>query len=117
MQMIHDLAGKPAPKSLLENIPRLVSAYYSFKPDVSDPAQKVAFGTSGHRGSSLRNSFNEDHILPVSCLKRNRKSLIELYVKTSYIYRVSPHVRSTHLQDLSELQYQSDSFISLLSCR
>ena len=77
--MIHDLAGKPAPKSLLENIPRLVSAYYSFKPDVSDPAQKVAFGTSGHRGSSLRNSFNEDHILAVSqaiCEYRKSKGIV-----------------------------------------
>ena len=60
------LAGKPAPRSLLVNIPRLVSAYYTHKPDVSDPAQQVSFGTSGHRGSSLKNSFNEDHILAVS---------------------------------------------------
>ncbi|MFH2076292.1 MAG: phosphoglucomutase, alpha-D-glucose phosphate-specific, partial [Pseudomonadota bacterium] len=63
---IHELAGKPAPKSLLANIPRLVSAYYTRKPDVSDPDQRVAFGTSGHRGSSLRNSFNEAHILAIS---------------------------------------------------
>ena len=60
------LAGKPAPPSLLENIPRLVSAYYTCKPDVSDPLHKVSFGTSGHRGSSLRHNFNEDHILAVS---------------------------------------------------
>ena len=59
-------AGKPAPRSLLVNIPRLVSAYYANKPDVSDPTQRVAFGTSGHRGSSIKNSFNEDHILAVS---------------------------------------------------
>ena len=63
---IHELAGKIAPASLLANIPRLVSAYYTGKPDISDTAQRVAFGTSGHRGSSLRNSFNEDHILAVS---------------------------------------------------
>jgi phosphoglucomutase len=63
---IHELAGKPAPRSLLVNVPRLVSAYYTHKPDVSDPAQRVAFGTSGHRGSSLRNSFNENHILAIS---------------------------------------------------
>ncbi len=50
---------------MLANIPRLVSAYYTHKPDVSDPGQRVAFGTSGHRGSSLRNSFNEDHILAI----------------------------------------------------
>ncbi len=52
---VHELAGKPAPKSLLANIPRLVTAYYANKPDVSDPAQRVAFGTSGHRGCSLKN--------------------------------------------------------------
>jgi phosphoglucomutase len=63
---VHELAGKPAPRSLLANIPRLVTAYYSHKPDVSDPTQRVAFGTSGHRGSSLKNSFNEEHILAVS---------------------------------------------------
>jgi phosphoglucomutase len=63
---VHALAGKPAPRSLLANIPRLVTAYYTNKPDVSDPTQRVAFGTSGHRGSSLKNSFNEYHILAVS---------------------------------------------------
>ncbi|HBF43914.1 MAG TPA: phosphoglucomutase, alpha-D-glucose phosphate-specific [Desulfobacteraceae bacterium] len=63
--MVHELAGKPAPKSLLANIPRLVSAYYTRKPDVSDPTHRVAFGTSGHRGSSLKNSFNEGHILAI----------------------------------------------------
>ncbi len=63
---VHPLAGKPAPRELLVNIPRLISAYYTVKPDVSDPAQRVAFGTSGHRGSSLRGSFNEDHILAIS---------------------------------------------------
>jgi len=63
---VHELAGKPAPRSLLVNIPRLVTAYYAQKPDVSDPTQRVAFGTSGHRGSSLKNSFNEDHILAVT---------------------------------------------------
>jgi phosphoglucomutase len=63
---IHELAGKPAPRSLLVNVPRLMSAYYTHKPDASDPAQRVEFGTSGHRGSSLKNSFNEGHILAVS---------------------------------------------------
>ncbi|WP_378953466.1 phosphoglucomutase (alpha-D-glucose-1,6-bisphosphate-dependent) [Pelosinus sp. sgz500959] len=59
---IHLLAGKKAPKSILVNIPRLISAYYVNRPDVSEPTQKVAFGTSGHRGNSLKYSFNEDHI-------------------------------------------------------
>ena len=63
---LHELAGKPAPRSFLVNVPRLVSAYYVTKPDPSDPGQRVAFGTSGHRGSSLRGSFNEDHILATS---------------------------------------------------
>ena len=62
----HELAGKTVPRSMLANIPRLISAYYTFKPDVSDPGQRVAFGTSGHRGSSLKNSFNELHILAIS---------------------------------------------------
>jgi phosphoglucomutase len=63
---LHKLAGKPAPREFLANIPRLISAYYISKPDVSDPTQKVSFGTSGHRGSSLKNSFNEDHISAIS---------------------------------------------------
>ena len=64
--MVHELAGKPAPRSGLANIPRLISAYYTEKPDISDLSQRVSFGTSGHRGSSLRISFNEDHILAIS---------------------------------------------------
>ena len=60
---LHPLAGQTAPRSLLVNVPRLVSAYYELKPDPGVPAQRVAFGTSGHRGSSLRASFNEAHIL------------------------------------------------------
>jgi len=59
---IHLLAGKKAPKSILVNIPRLISAYYVNRPDSSEPTQKVAFGTSGHRGNSLKYSFNEDHV-------------------------------------------------------
>lgn len=62
---VHPLAGKPAPHELLENVPRLVSAYYLNKPDAVRPEQQVAFGTSGHRGSSLDGSFNEDHILAI----------------------------------------------------
>ncbi|MFO7680992.1 MAG: phosphoglucomutase (alpha-D-glucose-1,6-bisphosphate-dependent) [Chloroflexota bacterium] len=62
---VHPLAGKPAPPELLENIPRLVSAYYTHTPDLDDATQLVAFGTSGHRGSSLNNKFTESHILAV----------------------------------------------------
>ena len=63
--MPHPLAGQPAPRELLTNIPHLVSAYYTEEPDPNNPAQQVAFGTSGHRGTSLDGSFNEDHILAV----------------------------------------------------
>ena len=62
---LHKLAGKPAPKEILVNIPRLMAAYYSNHPDPSDPIQQVNFGTSGHRGSSLLNTFNEDHVASV----------------------------------------------------
>lgn len=57
------LAGKPAPRELLTNIPRLVSAYYTEHPEPGNPAQQVSFGTSGHRGVSTEGSFNEDHVL------------------------------------------------------
>ena len=63
---ISPAAGKPADPSILVNIPRLITAYYALQPDVSVPAQKVAFGTSGHRGSSLSSSFNEWHILAIT---------------------------------------------------
>ncbi len=62
---LHPLAGHPAPKSILPNIPRLVSDYYTRHPDPSDETNVVAFGTSGHRGSSTKNTFNEDHILAI----------------------------------------------------
>jgi len=60
------LAGKPAPQELLIDIPRLITAYYTEKPDPDDPTQRVSFGTSGHRGSSFEGAFNEDHILAIS---------------------------------------------------
>jgi len=61
--VVNPAAGKPVPPNALANIPRLITAYFASKPDPADPAQRVSFGTSGHRGSSLKNSFNEDHIL------------------------------------------------------
>lgn len=63
--MAHELAGKPAPRSLLVNIPRLIAAYYTYEPDPENPAEQVSFGTSGHRGTSFERSFNEAHILAV----------------------------------------------------
>ena len=65
-RMVHPLAGQPAPRSLLVNVPRLISAYYTGRPDPSVPAQRVAFGTSGHRGSSLHDAFNEAHIAAIA---------------------------------------------------
>ena len=66
------LAGKPAPQSLLINTPRLVSSYYTLHPDLNDATKLVSFGTSGHRGTALDGSFNEDHILAIC------QSIVEL---------------------------------------
>lgn len=63
---LHPNAGKVAPPSILANIPQLISTYYTQIPDVNNEAQRISFGTSGHRGSSLSNSFNENHILAVT---------------------------------------------------
>ena len=63
---VHTLAGQVAPYQYLINVPRLISSYYTRQPDPSNPAHRVAFGTSGHRGSSLNNNFNEAHILAIS---------------------------------------------------
>ena len=62
---LSELAGKPAPHDLLTNIPRLIAAYYTEKPDPAEASHRVSFGTSGHRGSSLKGTFNEDHILAI----------------------------------------------------
>ncbi|WP_214102662.1 phosphoglucomutase (alpha-D-glucose-1,6-bisphosphate-dependent) [Acrocarpospora catenulata] len=64
--MVHERAGQPAQPSDLADIARLVTAYYALHPDPEQPGQRVAFGTSGHRGSSLNTAFNEDHILATS---------------------------------------------------
>jgi len=71
------LAGKPATSELLVDVPRLVTAYYTGVPDASVPAQRVAFGTSGHRGRAFENSFNEWHVLAISqaiCDYRKRQN-------------------------------------------
>src|SRR6266478_6474085 len=75
---VSPLAGKPADPSILINVPRLVTAYYTGRPDPSVPGQRVVFGTSGHRGSSLDNSFNEAHILAITqaiCLYRKQQGI------------------------------------------
>ena len=63
---ISPLAGKPAPKSLLVDVSKLLAAYVDLRPDPAVPAQRVSFGTSGHRGSSFERSFNEWHVLAIS---------------------------------------------------
>ena len=74
----HPLAGKPAPESLLVNVPKLVTAYYTERPDPSVAAHRVSFGTSGHRGSSVQISFNEAHVLAITqsiCVYRRRHGI------------------------------------------
>src|SRR5438309_5822197 len=63
---IHPLAGKPAPKELLVDVAKLEREYYERKPDLEDADQRVLFGTSGHRGSSLQGTFTEAHILAIT---------------------------------------------------
>ncbi len=73
---INPQAGKPANASQLVNIPRLIASYYTIKPDPIEKTQRVAFGTSGHRGSSFVASFNENHILAITeaiCAYRKRQ--------------------------------------------
>ncbi len=75
---ISPLAGKPAEPSMLVNVPRLVTAYYTETPDPAVPEQRVAFGTSGHRGSAFDGAFNEAHILAISqaiCLYRKQQGI------------------------------------------
>ncbi len=75
---ISPLAGKPAQPGMLVDVPRLITAYYTGVPDPAMPAQRVAFGTSGHRGSSFTQSFNEWHILAITqaiCLYRTRQNI------------------------------------------
>ena len=71
-------AGKPADPGMLVNVPKLITAYYTEVPDPKIPAQRVAFGTSGHRGSAFDKAFNEWHILAISqaiCLYRKQQKI------------------------------------------
>src|SRR6202521_67801 len=75
---MNDAAGKPADPSILVNVPKLVTAYYAVQPDPSDPRQRVAFGTSGHRGSAFDGAFNEWHIPAITqaiCGYRNLQNI------------------------------------------
>ena len=75
---VSPLAGKPAHPSMLLNVPKLITAYYTEAPDPSVPGQRIVFGTSGHRGSAFKRSFNEWHILAMSqaiCLYRKKERI------------------------------------------
>jgi phosphoglucomutase len=63
---VHPLAGQPAPRDLLIDVAALRDAFFARSPDLADPAQRVSFGTSGHRGSSLHGTFNEAHVLAIT---------------------------------------------------
>jgi phosphoglucomutase len=78
MRMLSPLAGKPAPANILVDVASLIDAYFADRPDPLEPAQRVAFGTSGHRGSSLDRTFNEWHLLAITqaiCLYRQHKDV------------------------------------------
>ncbi len=75
---INPLAGHAAPAAMLVNVPRLITAYYTERPDPASAGQRVAFGTSGHRGSSFEGSFNESHVLAITqaiCLHRRQQGI------------------------------------------
>ena len=77
-EVVSPLAGKPAPRSLLVNVPRLMTAYFALAPDPAVVSQRVAFGTSGHRGSAFAAAFNEAHILAIAqavCLHRRQAGI------------------------------------------
>src|SRR2546426_6624273 len=93
---ISPLAGKPAPREMLVDLARLEAKYYEHKPDVGNPEERVSFGTSGHRGSSLRGSFTEAHILAITqaiCdYRRSQGTDGPLYID-----RKSTRLNSSHL--------------------
>src|ERR1700734_3789165 len=75
---VSPFAGKPTEPSMLVNVPRLVTAYFAGKPDMTIASQRVAFGTSGHRGSAFDNAFNQFQILAISqaiCHHRSRSGV------------------------------------------
>ena len=75
---VSPLAGKPPAPSVLLDVPKLITAYYTGNPDPSVQAQRVSFGTSGHRGSAFENAFNEWHILAITqaiCLYREQHNI------------------------------------------
>ncbi|HEY3236258.1 MAG TPA: phosphoglucomutase, alpha-D-glucose phosphate-specific, partial [Polyangiaceae bacterium] len=101
---VHPLAGKPAPRSMLVNVARLVSAYYEREVDASVPGHRIQFGTSGHRGSAFESSFNQLHILAVTeaiCAYRKRNGISgPLYLGVD-THALSEPARATALEVLA----------------
>ena len=101
---ISPLAGKPAPASLLVDVPKLLAEYQSRKPDLADPQQLVSFGTSGHRGTSLDGSFTESHILAITqaiCEYRKSKGIDGPLIMGKDTHAVSAPAEHTALEVLA----------------
>jgi phosphoglucomutase len=104
MENLSPLAGKPAPPEMLVDVSKLERAYFDKSPDVGDPNQLVAFGTSGHRGSSLRASFNEAHILAITqaiCDYRRSQGITGPLVMGKDTHALSRPAQSTALEVLA----------------
>ncbi len=104
------LAGKTIDPSMLINVPRLVTAYFTGEPDPTVPSQRVAFGTSGHRGSAFDNAFNEAHILAISqaiCRYRSRSRITgPLFVESTHTRCPNPpsQARSRYLPPMTSMR-------------
>jgi len=101
---LNPLAGKPAPASLLTNIPQLLTDYFTLRPDACVPAQQVSFGTSGHRGSAFERSFNEWHVLAISqaiCEYRKSKGIDGPLFLAIDTHAVSPAASASALEVLA----------------
>ncbi|MFI1189953.1 phosphoglucomutase (alpha-D-glucose-1,6-bisphosphate-dependent) [Streptomyces californicus] len=102
--MVHERAGHPAQSADLVDVARLVTAYYTLHPDPADPAQRVAFGTSGHRGSALAAAFNEDHIAATTqaiCDYRSRQGTDGPLFLGADTHALSEPARATALEVLA----------------
>src|SRR3546814_10163655 len=113
---ISPLAGKPAQASQLVNVDKLLAAYFDVKPDPSVAAQRVAFGTSGHRGSSFDVSFNEQHVLAITqAICEYRK---EQGIDRPLFLGIDPHEMSqpAHARALALLDRQSTRLKSSHYC-
>jgi len=101
---VNPLAGKPAPASLLTNIPKLLTDYFTLRPDGSVPAQQVSFGTSGHRGTAFDRAFNEWHVLAITqaiCEYRKSKGINGPLFLGIDTHAVSPAAQASALEVLA----------------